>query len=166
MARAAARPPGAHGLVALPWFGGARAPWWRATAAGGFLGLGFEHDAGDLCRAVVEAVAAEVRRCLERSGAGAATALSLTGAGGATAPWAEILAATTGLPAGRRRSGQAASAGAALLAAAAIGTPYDLDRLDPVADTVVPDPAAVAHYAGTRARADAVAATVVDLPAP
>jgi len=177
MARAAARPAGAHGAVALPWFGGARAPWWRAGARGGFVGLSFDHDAGDLCRAVLEAVADEVRRCLEAAGCleagdrleaggrGPATGLALTGAGGTTAPWAEIVTATTGLPARRRRSGQAASAGAALLTAAAIGVPYDLDRLDPVTDTVVPDPAAVAHYAAGRARADAVAAAVVDLPA-
>jgi xylulokinase len=163
MARAATGPVGAHGVVALPWFGGARAPWWRAGARGGFLGLSFDHDAGDLCRAVIEAVADEVRRCLAASGTGPATALALTGAGGTTAPWAEVLAATTGLPAQRRRSGQAASAGAALLTAAAVGGARDLDRLDPVADTVEPDPVARAHYAGRRARVDAVATTVVDL---
>jgi hypothetical protein len=32
-----------------------------------------------------------------------------------------------------------------------------------VADTVEPDPVARAHYAGRRARVDAVATTVVDL---
>ena len=162
MARAADIPPGAGGVLALPWFGGARAPWWRDRARGGFVGLGFEHDAGHLARAVVESVALEVLRCLEASATPAAS-LALTGADGTT-PWPEIVTAVTGLPGVRRRSGQAASAGAALLTAAAIGAGYELDRMDPVTDTLVPDPATVARYADWRAAADAAAGAVVELP--
>jgi sugar (pentulose or hexulose) kinase len=164
MARAAAAPVGAHGVVALPWFGGARAPWWRDGARGAFVGLGLEHDAGDLCRAVVEAVAWEVRRCLHASGALAvATSLALTGADGTTAPWVEVLTAVTGLSAVRRRSGQAASAGAALVTARAIGADYDLERLDPVVASVVPDDGVVGRYAELAALAATVAETVVAL---
>ena len=72
MARAAAAPAGAAGVIALPWFGGARAPRWRPRARAGLLGLGFEHDAGHLARAAVESVAVEVRRCLEATAAPAA----------------------------------------------------------------------------------------------
>jgi xylulokinase len=165
MAAAAGAPPGAHGLVALPWLAGARAPWWRAGARGAFLGLSFDHDAGDLARAVLEAVAAEVRRCLTASGsvAGPATSLALTGADGTTAPWAEILTAVTGLPALRRRSGQSASAGAALLVSEAVGAGYHLDELDPVIETVDPDPDDAARYAELRERFDAAASAVVAL---
>ncbi len=68
--RGRSRPPGARGLVAVPWFGGARAPWWRDGARAGFVGASLDHDAGDFARAAVESVAAEVRRCLvgRRSG--------------------------------------------------------------------------------------------------
>jgi xylulokinase len=169
MHRAASSPAGAGGAVALPWFGGARAPWWRAGARGAFVGLSFDHDAGDLARAAIESVAWEVRRCLvalgaiPATGAVAAASLALTGSDGRTDPWPQILAAVTGLPGVRRRSGQAASAGAALLAAIALGSPYDLDRLDPVVDTVEPDPPAVARYAELRASADAAADAVVAL---
>ncbi|HXQ58990.1 MAG TPA: FGGY-family carbohydrate kinase, partial [Acidimicrobiales bacterium] len=162
MARAADAPAGAAGVIALPWFGGARAPWWRPRARGGWVGLGFEHDAGHLARAAVESVAVEVKRCLEATAAPAA-ALALTGADGSTDPWVEVVTAVTGLPAVRRRSGQAASAGAALLVAQATGAGYELDRMDPVTDTVVPDPATVARYARWRGAADAAAAAVVDL---
>jgi xylulokinase len=172
MGAAASSPVGARGVIALPWFGGARAPRWRPTARGGFVGLSFDHDAGDLARAVIEAVAREVLGCLGSMGAvppdGAVPARSLwlTGAGPATGPWAEVLAAVTGLPAARRRSGQAASTGAALLAAAAVGAGYDLDRIDPVVETIVPDEAAVARYASLRRRTDEAAAVLVALDLP
>jgi sugar (pentulose or hexulose) kinase len=117
---------------------------------------------------VVESVAFEVLRCLRAATAGPggavpATSLALTGADATTTPWAQVLTAVTGLPAVRRRSGQAASAGAALLTARAVGADYDLERLDPPADPVVPDNATVAHYAQRGARADAVARAVVEL---
>jgi len=170
MTRAVPVPAGAHGVVALPWFGGARAPWWRDRAGGAFVGLSFDHDPGDLARAVVEAVAWEVLRCLRAAAAGgapaAATSLALSGAEAGTAPWTEVLTAVTGLPALRRRSDQAASAGAALLVARATGAEYDIERMDPVVDTVVPDPAAVSRYADLQARADAAARAVVGLDRP
>ena len=47
---AAGSPPGARGVVAVPWLDGARAPWWREDARAGFLGLATAHDAGDLAQ--------------------------------------------------------------------------------------------------------------------
>jgi xylulokinase len=167
MTRAGEASVGAHGVVALPWFGGARAPWWKERARGGFVGLSFDQDAGDLARAAVESVAFEVRRCLAAAGAGSVHALALTGTpvtgDGPAGPWPRILTAVTGLPAVRRRSGQAASAGAALLTAMAVGEDYDLDELDPVVETVEPERTETARYAELRDRVDAVADAVVAL---
>jgi xylulokinase len=171
MAAARAAPAGARGVIALPWFSGARAPWWKAGARAGFVGLSFNHDHGDLARALIEAVASEVRRCLTAAGArspgdgGAATGLALTGADETTAPWAEVLTAVTGLPAVRRRSGQSASAGAALLTSEAVGAGFVLDQLDPVIETVPPDAGLTAKYAEQRARIDAAADAVMSLDA-
>jgi xylulokinase len=165
MAAAAATGPGAHGVIALPWLAGARAPWWRPGAGGAFVGLGFEHGPGDLARAAVESVAYEVRRCLEATQV-SATSLAVTGADGTTAPWLEVLTAVTGLPAAGRRSGQAASAGAALLTSAAVGAGYELDRLDPVVATVTPYDGAVARYDELRPAADAAALAVLSLERP
>jgi xylulokinase len=172
MRKAATAPAGAGGAVALPWFGGARAPWWRDRARGGFVGLSFDHDAGHLARAVVESVAWEVLRCLRAAGAVPpdgpvpATSLWLTGDHAAVAPWPDVVTAVTGLPARRRRSGQAASAGAALLAARATGADYDLERLDPMVATVLPDQSDVARYAYLRTEAEAAAAAVIGLEFP
>ena len=154
--RARSSPPGVTGVIVLPWFGGARAPWWRATARGAVVGLSFDHDVGDMARAVIESVAWDVVRCLDSafealSGAPAPHGLVLGGGGATTAPWTEILGAVTGLPTRRRRSGEAASAGAALLTARASGgqPPLDLDRLDPAEADEPPDPAMVARYSDT-----------------
>ena len=161
---AAMSPPGANGVVVLPWFGGARAPWWRDSARGAIVGLGLDHRLGDVGRAVVEAVAWDVQRCLESAGRREPFRGLVLGGGGATvALWTEILTAVTGLPATRRRSGEAASAGAAILAARAIGADVDLDRLDPVDSEIDPDPGAVSAYRAHRPAVDAAADAVIAL---
>jgi xylulokinase len=165
--RAGSSPPGSGGVMAFPWLGGARAPWWRDTARGAFVGLSFHHDAGDVARAVVESVAFDVARCLESvsasAGEPASEGLVLGGGGAHLALWTEILTAVTGLPARRRRSGEAASAGAALLVARATGTELDLDRLDPVDAEVTPEVSSAATYAALRPTVDAAAVAVVGL---
>lgn len=163
-------PPGARGVTAVPWLDGARAPWWQAEARAGFVGLGTAHHAGDLARAVVESVAWDVARCLQlvagpRRGGGSPTGLTLGGAGAGIGLWVHVLTAVTGLPALRRRSGEAASAGAALLAATALGHPLDLDLLDPVVEQIEPDPKAVEAYQRLQGSAELVARALVVLPA-
>lgn len=54
---AAASPPGANGLIALPYLSGERTPLYDPDARGAFLGLRLDHGRGDLARAVVEAIA-------------------------------------------------------------------------------------------------------------
>ncbi len=158
--RAAARPPGAGGLLALPWLGGARAPWWRDDAQAGFVGLRVEHGPADLARAVLEAVAFDVARCLEtmRSASVEPNGLALGGSAGSGPAWTQVLTGITGLPAVQRRSGEAAMAGAALLASEALGAGFHLDRLDPVAAETAPPPETVLRYAELRPGADRVAA--------
>jgi xylulokinase len=164
-------PPGARGVVATPWLDGARAPWWQPGAAAAFTGLTSAHGPADLARAAFESVAWEVWRCLRALGGRqppgpAVTGLALGGSGASVPAWLDVLTGITGLGAGGRRSGQAASAGAALLAAAAVGLDYGLDRIDPVATRSEPDPAAVLRYADLAEQADQVAAAVVGLAAP
>ncbi len=171
---AAASPPGARGVTAAPWLGGARAPWWHPDAGAAFVGLADTHGPADLARALVEAVARDVQRCLEAmtgwsalelSGPGSAE-LQLAGAGADSPIWVEVLTGCTALPATRRRSGQAASVGAALVAATALGEPWDLELLDPVVSRAVPDPDSVRRYAELRPRTDRIATTLLALEPP
>ena len=197
MRRAGSSPPGARGVIALPWLGGARAPWWRDTARGAVLGLSFDHDIGDLARAVVESVAWDVERCLEsvtdaRPGAAPPEGLVLGGGGANLAVWTAVLTAVTGLPARRRRSGEAASAGAAMVVAKATGAglgrraeaasgpgvgtvePAEesgpdrsldlyLERVNPVDTEIPPDASMQARYDTLRPTVDAAAAAVIEL---
>jgi xylulokinase len=166
-AAARSSPPGAHGVVATPWLDGARSPWWRPAAAAALVGLGPAHGPADLARALFESVAWEVARSLEamaspRPGGPPVVELALAGSGAATPVWSDVLTGVTAVPACHRRSGQAASAGAALLVAGAIGADWDLDPMDPVVGRTEPDPAAVDHYRRLRGRADSVATSLVD----
>jgi len=165
-AKAAESPLGARGVIAVPWLDGARAPWWRDDARAGFVGLGAAHDAGDMSRAVIESVAWDVLRCMEvvtagRLGGSTAQGVTLGGAGTGLPLWVEVLTSILGVPATRHRSGEAASAGAALLAGRALGMDLKLAQLDPVAAVITPDPASVHLYRRLRSQADHVASAVL-----
>jgi len=166
-ARAADSPPGARGVIAVPWLDGARAPWWRDDARAGFVGLGAAHTAGDLSRAVIESVGWDVLRCMEvvtagRLGGSTAQGVTLGGAGTGLPLWVEVLTSILGLPATRHRSGEAASAGAALLAGRALGLTLTLEQLDPVEAVITPDPTRVELYRQLRSQVDHVASAVLD----
>jgi xylulokinase len=172
---AAESPPGARGVVAVPWLDGARAPWWRDDARAGFMGLGAAHGVSDLSRAVMEAVAWDVLRVMEvvtvgRLGGSTAAGVALGGSGTGLPVWVDVLTSVLGVPATRHRSGEAASAGAALLAGRALGMGLALDQLDPVDGVIEPDAAGVEIYRSLRPRVDyiaeAVLAATASLPEP
>ncbi len=161
-ASAADSPPGARGVIAVPWLDGARAPWWRDDARAGFVGIGAAHNSGDMSRAVIEAVAWDVLRCMEvvtvgRLGGSTAEGVTLGGAGTGLPLWVEVLTAILGVPATRHRSGEAASAGAALLAGRALGMGLTLAQLDPVEAVITPDPEIVDIYRRLRPQVEHVA---------
>ena len=49
-------PPGANGIIFLPYLLGERTPRWNPDAKGAFIGLTLEHSRADLLRAVLEGV--------------------------------------------------------------------------------------------------------------
>jgi xylulokinase len=161
-------PPGARGVIAVPWLDGARAPSWNLGARAGFVGLSSDHGLADLSRALIESVGWEVKRCLDamsaRTPAGPeVTELALAGTGAGVHAWVEVLNGITGLPVTRRRSRQAASAGAALLASSAVGAGFDLATMDPVDEQIDPEASVVARYAALREDADRVADQLLEL---
>jgi sugar (pentulose or hexulose) kinase len=130
------------------------------------MGLSAAHEPKDLARAAMESVAWDVLRVMEvvtvgRLGGSAAAGVTLGGAGTGLPVWVGVLTSVLGVPATRRRSGEAASAGAALLAGKALGMGLALDKLDPVSGMIEPDAAAVEVYLGLRAQVDHVATSVL-----
>ena len=155
-------PAGARGAVALPWFAGARAPWWHADAHAAFIGLTDAHGPAELTRAIVEGVAFDVARCLELI-APDAEELALAGGGADDGLWRSVVAAVTGRPVVRRALDDAASVGARLVVASALGEDLDVDALNPVVAREPPDATLVRDYAALRGTADAIASAVINL---
>ena len=61
IAEAAATPPGADGLVFLPYLAGERSPIWDPAARGVLAGLTLAHGRGHIARAILEASALAIR---------------------------------------------------------------------------------------------------------
>lgn len=57
--------PGANGVIASVAFAGKGTPVWEPRVRAGFMGIGFENTKGDLIRALLEGIAAELRECVK-----------------------------------------------------------------------------------------------------
>jgi xylulokinase len=119
-------PPGADGVVFLPYLSGERTPHFDPGVRGAWTGLGLGHTRGHLLRAALEGVAFALREGLEALETAGATVEDLRLAGGGTLKeqWRRLLADVLGrqlrtLPASI--AGTASARGAALLAGMAVG---------------------------------------------
>jgi xylulokinase len=128
---AAPLPPGAAGLLFLPYLMGERSPLWDAQASGAFVGLGLHHGRAHLYRAVLEGVAYALRHNIETGQRGAGTLdehLVVVGGASRSDLWMQIIADVTGLPVHTIAEDIEASLGAALLAAYGVGL-IDADQV-------------------------------------
>ncbi len=117
-AEAAAVPPGAEGLVFLPYLTGERTPYPDPYARGAFVGLTVRHQRGHLIRAVMEGVTMGLRDSLEIIRAmGIAIEQVRASGGGARNPlWRQILADVFNAEVVTVATTEGAAYGAALLA--------------------------------------------------
>ena len=145
-------PPGAGGVVFLPYLAGERAPVFDDAARGAFFGLTLAHDARHLARAVLEGTAFAMRSLAEPLAAAGAPIreLRLTGRPGGGDAWARIKADVLGVPVAIPAVGDTAVLGAAILAAAGVGAVASLEAgvgaMTSVARRVEPDPATAPTY--------------------
>lgn len=150
VAEAAAVPPGAHGLVALPYFAGERTPFADAEARGALLGLTLRTTRGEVDRALLEATAFGVRHNLDEMRAAGVDIRRVVAVGGGTGSplWPQIVTDVTGLRQDLPAERIGASLGDAKFAAVALGA-VDVDAVwNRVESTTEPDPAAAEIYAG------------------
>ncbi len=116
-------PPGAEGLIFLPYLAGERTPHMDADARGGFVGLRLHHTRAHMSRAVMEGVVFSLRQVLELVlQTGSLSLDTLTGSGGALENelWQRLVTDITGLRLAKTLSTEQTATGAALLAG--IGT--------------------------------------------
>ena len=152
-AEAATVPPGAEGLLFLPYLSGERTPHLDPAARGAFVGLTARHSRAHLTRAVLEGVVFSLHDgfALIRELGVPIREVRATGGGARSPLWRQILADTLDLPVRRVVAEEGPAYGAALLAGVAAGVWRDLAaaamvvRLRPEQDK--PDPAGVHLYA-------------------
>jgi xylulokinase len=154
---ARAIPPGAAGLVFLPYLAGERSPLWDPDARGAFVGLSLAHGRAHLTRAILEAAALAIRHVAEpilEAGV-EVKAMRVSGAPARGDVWNQIKADVTGFPIDVPRVLETAIVGSAILAATGTGAYPDvraaIDGMTGVDRRLEPDPDRGAAYDRTYA---------------
>jgi xylulokinase len=129
---AAATPPGADGLICLPYFTGERAPIYDPMARGVFAGLSLRHTRGHLFRAAYEGTGFGMRHNLEAMREMGAEPKRVVAVGGGTknATWLQIVSDVTGVPQMVPERAVGASYGDAFMAGLASGIVPDRSVLN------------------------------------
>ena len=140
-------PPGANGLLFLPYLLGERSPRWNPKARGGFIGLTMKHNRADMIRAGLEGITLNLRVILEafQEQNTQVTAMRVIGGGARGRVWRQIMADIYGLPVLRPALlEEATSLGAAIAGGVGVGIFPDFsvaEQLTPIVDTTLPNPA-------------------------
>ncbi len=149
---AAATPPGAEGLVFLPYLTGERTPHADPFARGAFVGLTLRHRRGHMVRAVMEGVAMGLRDALDivRGMGLPVTQVRASGGGARSALWRQILADVFNTEVVTVSAPEGAAYGVALLAGVGGGALPSVrvacETLIAVAEQTTPDAARASFY--------------------
>jgi xylulokinase len=143
-AEAAQSPPGAKGLVMLPYFSGERTPIYDARARGVLFGLTLAHERADIARALFEGIAFGTHHALEAFAENLQEPQAVYAVGGGTRNpvWSQATSDIAGLTQVVREKTVGASYGDAFLAAMGVGLAGlgDIERWNPVVREIQPDP--------------------------
>jgi xylulokinase len=143
-------PPGANGLVMLPYFSGERTPIHDPHAKGVIFGLNLTHTRADIYRALLEGIAYGTNHIFETYLDAGQTPREILAVGGGTKNkvWSQATSDVSGRSQIVRANTIGASYGDAFLAATAVGdVKRDAIRTwNPVATTIKPDPGQAAVY--------------------
>ncbi len=149
---AATVPPGAEGLLFLPYLTGERTPHKDPYARGAFVGLSLRHGKPHLGRAVLEGVAYAMRDSLDiiRGMGVPVQQVRASGGGAKSAFWRQVQADVNGAPLATINVDEGPAYGAAILATVATGLYGSVeeacDAIIQVVDTCEPDAARTKQY--------------------
>ena len=139
---AEASPPGANGLVFLPYFSGERTPIHDPDAKGVVFGLNLTHTRGDIYRALLEGIACGTAHIVDtyREVGAAPDRMYAVGGGTKNTVWSQATSDVSGIAQVLRSRTIGASYGDAFLAAVAVGDakPGDISGWNPVEATIEP----------------------------
>lgn len=152
LAPAADLPPGAEGLLFLPYLTGERTPYPDPLARGAFVGLTVRHTRAHMTRAVLEGVAFGLRdsfRLMQSTGL-EIRQVRVSGGGAQSALWRQILANVLDTALVTVNTTEGAAYGAALLAGVGAGAwesvPAACKATIRVVERTEPQPEIVARY--------------------
>ncbi len=155
-AEASESPPGANGLIFLPYLSGACTPLHDSSAKGCLMGLSLTHTRADIYRAVLEGIGHATRHVIDtyrEVGQPPARVLAV-GGGTKNAVWSQATSDIAGVDQTVCGETVGASYGDAFMAALAIGTVRigDIAAWNPPAATIkaAPSPVHETHYAQFR----------------
>jgi gluconokinase len=162
---AARIPPGAEGLIFLPYLSGEQCPVWDPETTGAFFGLTLRHGRGHLARAVYEGIALSLARVAEAlaDAVEPIEEVRITGGLLGSSTWLQIAADMWGTRILVPESPEGSALGAAVLAWVALGMAPDLgvarELIRPVR-VVEPDADRHVHYREYVRRAERLLAGV------
>lgn len=145
-------PPGANGLIFLPYLLGERSPRWNPRARGAFVGLTVRHTRADMVRAVLEGITMNLRVILDAFTAQGAqiSDMRVIGGGARGRFWNQMMADIYGIPVHRLAILQeATSMGAAVAGGVGVGLYPDFsmsETMNEIAETFEPDPLSQSVY--------------------
>ncbi len=135
-----ASPPGAKGLLVLPYFSGERTPIHDINARGTFFGLNLTHNRGDIYRALIEGIAFGTRHVTDTFAELGQSPKRLMAVGGGTKNrlWLQATSDICGIDQIVSEKIVGASFGDAFLAALAIGSVSkdDIEEWNPVSQNI------------------------------
>jgi len=147
-------PPGAEGLIFLPYLTGERTPYANPNAKGVFFGLTLRHTRAHMIRAVMEGVAFAMRDSFEiiRAMGVEAAQIRASGGGARSKLWRQIQADVTGQAHCTINVDEGPAFGVALLAGVGTGiyanVPEACSATITVVDELAPSPAQTQLYEG------------------
>jgi xylulokinase len=145
-------PPGANGLIFLPYLLGERSPRWNPRARGAFVGLTVRHTRADMVRAVLEGITMNLRVILDAFTTQGAqiSDMRVIGGGARGRFWNQMMADIYGIPVHRLAILQeATSMGAAVAGGVGVGLYPDFsmsETMNEIAETFEPDPLSQSVY--------------------
>ena len=148
-------PPGARGLIFMPYLLGERCPRWNPNARGAFVGLTMSHTRSDMIRAVLEGIALNLRVILEafQNQGAKIDAMRVIGGGAQSRLWNQIMANVYGVKIIRLAMlEEATSLGAAIAGGVGVGLFPDFtiaEKLTPIASVFEVQPEEMVAYTKT-----------------